>query len=129
MVGGSGGDDDEGRCKPMNTCHSILLPYQNVKAKEGYEKEYGKGASEMTQWSRSLAALVKVPASVPETASSFTIASNFSSRKSDDIYDLYQSLHTCDTHKLMQLGTHTHTNNKYIIKMIQEEFFVSISAQ
>lgn len=66
MVRGSGGDDDEeGRCKPKNTYHSILLPYQKDKAKEGYGKEYGKGASEMTQWSRALAALVKDPASVP----------------------------------------------------------------
>lgn len=49
MVGVSGGDDDEeGRCKPVNTYHSILLPYQKDKAKEGYGKEYGKGASEMT---------------------------------------------------------------------------------
>ena len=49
----------------MNASHSILLPYQKDKAKEGYGKEYGKGASEMTQWSRSLAALVKGTASVP----------------------------------------------------------------
>lgn len=60
MVGGSDGDDDEeGRCKPVNTYHSILLPYQKDKAMEGYGKEYGKGTSDMTQWSRSLAALVK----------------------------------------------------------------------
>lgn len=41
--------------EPVNTYHSILLLYQKDKAKEGY----GKGASDMTQWSRSLAALVK----------------------------------------------------------------------
>ena len=66
MVGGSGGDDDEeGRCKPVNTYHSILLPYQKDKANEGYGKEYGKRASRMNQCSRFLAYLVKGAAYVP----------------------------------------------------------------